>query len=40
MFAGLLWRVRFSEGYVGPCLAVNHTAGALVGFVVIDDAGV
>jgi hypothetical protein len=32
--------VRFSEGYVGTCLAVTHTAGALVGFVVVDDAGV
>ena len=32
--------IRFSEGYVGSCLDVNHITGSLVGFVVIDDAGV
>jgi hypothetical protein len=40
MFAIPLWVVRFSEGYAGPCLAVDHIVGALVGCVGVDDAGV
>ncbi len=32
--------IRFSEGFVGQCLAVDHTTGALVGGIVVDDAGV
>ena len=40
MYASPLWGVRFSEGYVGPCLAFDHITGALVGFVVVDDASV
>ncbi len=28
------------EGYVGPCFAVQRIAGALIGLVVVDDAGV
>ena len=31
--------IRFIEGQVGPCLAVDHTTGALVGGIVVDDAG-
>ena len=32
--------IRFCEDYVGPCLAVDNTTGALVGGVIADDAGV
>ncbi len=32
--------VRLCEGYVGPCFAVHQITGALIGLVVVDDAGV
>ena len=32
--------VSFVENYVGPCLAVNHTPGTFVGFIVVNDTRV